>query len=404
MLLLLLTTAVGCGVSEGSASSITPLASAMVLPTTRVSPTAVFRFEASPTVIDTAIPQPQSESPTTPPASPTASSSATPSAFPTFTPTLLPVATATDAPVPTPAMSVEPPAFSYPIGLPGYPLGDGFFIRHGYLAENTWYNPQYWHAGEDWYATDGDTAGARVYAVAGGEVVYVGSNYPGRVVIIRHAEDLFSMYGHLDPAVLVEIGQNVDRGQQIGVVLRRTDQTPNHLHFEMRTFLTTNDVNGAAPLYPFRCGVNCAPGPGYWPFDAPDAGSFGWRNPTHMLAHRGFPQQGTGARGEVAVTTRPVSSTAGLWSEPPQADTSPQLVGEVTLQPGQRFSLLDVAAGPEDTRTTSAQSYWLWYRIQLEDGRSGWVQAGVPSPFETGSDGRPSTISFNFVPANALAP
>ncbi len=41
------------------------------------------------------------------------------------------------------------PEFSYPIGLPGRPLGDGFIVRHGYATENTWYNPGWWHTGED---------------------------------------------------------------------------------------------------------------------------------------------------------------------------------------------------------------------------------------------------------------
>jgi hypothetical protein len=31
-------------------------------------------------------------------------------------------------------------AFSFPVGLPGRPLGDGLLIRHGFTCENTWYN------------------------------------------------------------------------------------------------------------------------------------------------------------------------------------------------------------------------------------------------------------------------
>jgi hypothetical protein len=41
------------------------------------------------------------------------------------------------------------PVFTYPIGWPGELPGDGFQIRHGYATENTWYNPGYWHTGED---------------------------------------------------------------------------------------------------------------------------------------------------------------------------------------------------------------------------------------------------------------
>ncbi len=85
-----------------------------------------------------------------------------------------------------------------PIGFPDRLPGDGFIVRHGYATENTWFNPGWFHAGEDWYATSGDTASALIYAVADGDVVFAGWEYPGLVVIVRHADDLYSMYGHLD--------------------------------------------------------------------------------------------------------------------------------------------------------------------------------------------------------------
>ena len=43
-------------------------------------------------------------------------------------------------PVPT-AAQPSTPAWSYPMGFPGRPLGDGLLVRHGYATENTWYNP-----------------------------------------------------------------------------------------------------------------------------------------------------------------------------------------------------------------------------------------------------------------------
>jgi hypothetical protein len=280
--------------------------------------------------------------------------------------------------------------------MPGRPLGDGFFIRHGAQVENTWYNPGYWHTGEDWYAVEGETAGAGVYAIADGEVVYAGANYPGRVVIVRHAGDLFSMYGHLDPELAVRVGQPVARGELIGTVLRRGDETPNHLHFEVRAFLTTREVNGAAPRYPFRCGRNCPPGPGYWPVDAPDLPSdLGWRNPTHVINRRMLPE---GAIGEAIVATHLISPSIALWSGPPE-DAGRRTIDTLALRAGQRFLLLDERAGPEDTHTTSALGYQIWYRLGLPDGRSGWVQAARPSAFETGGDGRPSSIYFTFLPA-----
>ncbi len=292
------------------------------------------------------------------------------------------------------------PRYSYPIGIQGRPAGDGFFIRHGFEVENTWFNPGHWHTGEDWYALQGDTAGAQVYAVADGQVVYAGSNYPGRVVLVRHTDGLVSMYGHLDPALSVRTGQRVARGTLLGTVLRRGDKTPNHLHFEMRTFLLQREVNGAAPRYPFRCGVRCPPGPGYWPFNAPDLpGDLGWRNPTHVIARRAFAPGSSGALGEVVVASRPAVRVTTLWSAPPAPGTRQQAVGQVELRPGERVALVDVRAGPEDSRGTSAQAYYLWYRIRFAGGISGWVAAAVPSTFETGADGRPSSVMFNFYPA-----
>ena len=325
----------------------------------------------------------------------------TPAAAPTVAPTGVPtptsVATSTLlAPTAPPTALPVAVAYSYPIGRPGRPLGDGFFIRHGYATENTWYNPGYWHTGEDWYAQAGDTAGAQVYAIADGQVVYAGANYPGRVVIVRHADDLFSMYGHLDPNLSVRVGQQLTRGDLIGRVLRRGDATPNHLHFEIRTFLVATDVNGAAPRYPFRCGRNCPPGPGYWPIDAPDLPSdLGWRNPAHVLARR---MAGTGGLSQTVVATKPISSSVTLWSAAPN-DAARAAIGELALRAGERFALLELYAGAEDTRETSARAYQLWYHIAVPDGRSGWVQAAVPSTFDTGSDGRPSSVSFNFLPA-----
>ncbi len=34
--------------------------------------------------------------------------------------------------------------YSYPIGREGRAPGDGFFIRHGYGVENTWYLRGHW--------------------------------------------------------------------------------------------------------------------------------------------------------------------------------------------------------------------------------------------------------------------
>ena len=289
------------------------------------------------------------------------------------------------------------PAFSLPIGLPGQPLGDGFFIRHGYATENSWYNPGWLHTAEDFYDPNGNAAGAGVYSVADGEIVFAGSEYPGLVVIVQHADDLFSMYGHLDHALAVERGR-VRRGQLLGTVLDRTDgRAPSHLHFELRTFLTTPEVNGNAPRYAVGCGFDCAPGPGYWPIDAPEHPSaMGWRNPTHVIARRSF--GGAPPDGAEVVVASGSGDTATLWSEPADhADA--ELVGDLRLRAGDRYALLSIATGPEASLETSSEGYRLWYRIAVPDGGTAWVAGVAPSAHDTGSDGRPSSVRFEFLPA-----
>lgn len=352
-------------------------------------------------------------SPTASQAGTTAMSTPSPAALPTTPapataraapPTAPAVATASPsnlAPtVSTPTAATATASYSYPIGAPGRPLGDGFFIRHGAQVENTWYAPGNWHTGEDWYALEGDTGGAQVYAVAAGEVVYAGANYPGRVVIVAHPDGLYAMYGHLDPALAVGVGTQVVRGQLLGSVLaQRGARAPSHLHFELRTFLTAREVNGGAPRYGYRCGVDCPPGPGYWPIDAPDLpGDQGWRHPTHVIARRMFGAAPGEQLGAVVAASAPVSPSLTLWSAPPD-DPGRQPLKELAPQGGERLPLLAVWAGEEAPRQTSALAYRLWYRVRLPDGQEGWVQAAVPSAGDTGADGRPSGVAFSFFPA-----
>jgi hypothetical protein len=291
--------------------------------------------------------------------------------------------------------------FSYPIGLPGQVLGDGFFMRHGYACENTWYKPGWLHTGEDWYRLKGSTAGAGVHAIADGEIVFAGSEYPGLVVIVKHAADLYSMYGHLDHALAVESGL-VTRGQLLGTVLARTNgKAPSHLHFEVRTFLTTPEVNGSAPRYDINCGFECPPGPGYWPADAPEHPSgMGWRNPTHVIAARMFDAK-VPDDVEVVVATG-AASTTSHWHEPPDVAEVKQ-AGELPLTAGDRYRLRAIETGDEASLETSAEGYRVWYQIEVPTVGLTWVQAAVPSTNDAGSDGRPSSVSFNLLPALKVA-
>jgi hypothetical protein len=287
------------------------------------------------------------------------------------------------------------PLFSYPIGLAGRVLGDGCFVRDGFTVENTWYLPGYWHTGEDWYLLDGDSDGTGVYAIADGEVVYRGGNYPGLVVIVRHEDELFSMYGHLDFGTKVEEGDRVERGERIGEVLARTDEVPSHLHFEVRTFVETDEVNGVAPRYGFGCGVDCPPGPGYWPIDAPELPvEMGWRNPTHVIAGRAY-LDGVPEGASIVVASVPSRDVAVVWSSPGEVERDQ--IDELALEPGSSFGLRAVSAGVEAPDGTGADSYQVWYEIEIGENGFGWVQGVVPSEFEVGSDGRPASVRFDLL-------
>jgi murein DD-endopeptidase MepM/ murein hydrolase activator NlpD len=289
-------------------------------------------------------------------------------------------------------------SWSLPIGYPGEVLGDGFFVRHGFATENTWYNPGWYHAAEDYYVPDGNAAGANVYAVADGEVVYAGSEYPGLVVIVRHADDLYSMYGHLAHDWAVESG-SVRRGQLIGTVYDRTDgRAASHLHFEIRTFLADPEINGLAPRYDAGCTLDCPPGPGYWPIEDPNHPSeMGWRNPMHVIANRAFGGD-VPPEGAEVIVARGAGSAAQLWSAAPD-EPGAQAVGELALEPGIRYRLLEIVAGAEDSVETSAEGYRVWYRIEVPGQVTGmWIRAALPSANDTGADGRPSSVQVDFLP------
>jgi murein DD-endopeptidase MepM/ murein hydrolase activator NlpD len=289
-------------------------------------------------------------------------------------------------------------AWTLPIGYPGEVLGDGFFVRHGFATENFWYNPGWYHAAEDYYVLDGNAAGAHVYAVADGEVVFAGSEYPGLVVIVQHEESLYSMYGHLAHDWAVESGP-VRRGQLIGTVYDRTDgRAPSHLHFEIRTFLSDPQINGLSPRYDAGCTFDCPPGPGYWPMgDSDHPAEMGWRNPMHVIANRAFNGDIPSADADVIVA-QGAGPMARLWSGAPDDDGA-QAVDDLALEPGARYRLLEIAAGPEDSVETSAEAYRVWYRILITGREAGlWVQAALPSANDTGADGRPSSVQVDFLP------
>lgn len=85
--------------------------------------------------------------------------------------------------------------------------------------------------------------GTPVYAAGDGEVVFAGpdteavyspwKNFYGNVIVIRHADDLFTLYAHLS-VMDVQAGQQVKVGEKIGEVGKTGGAIGSHLHFEVR--------------------------------------------------------------------------------------------------------------------------------------------------------------------------
>ncbi len=85
--------------------------------------------------------------------------------------------------------------------------------------------------------------GTPVHAAGDGMVVFAGrdkeaiyspwANFYGNVIVIKHADDLFTLYGHLSK-IVVEAGQTIHAGDKIGEVGREGVAIGSHLHFEIR--------------------------------------------------------------------------------------------------------------------------------------------------------------------------
>jgi murein DD-endopeptidase MepM/ murein hydrolase activator NlpD len=85
--------------------------------------------------------------------------------------------------------------------------------------------------------------GTPVHAAADGEVIFAGpdkeavyspwAGFYGNVVVIQHAEEMFTLYAHLSVMDVGE-GQEVLAGQKIGEVGLTGSANGSHLHFEVR--------------------------------------------------------------------------------------------------------------------------------------------------------------------------
>jgi hypothetical protein len=141
--------------------------------------------------------------------------------------------------------------FDFPVG----PRGQDMDVFKTHKVDTTLADPGYlklfgvWHTGEDWNGRGGgDTdLGDPIYAISHGRVAEFG-NYPpswGNIVLLEHIlpdeTRVWSQYAHLDQILVDQVGQQVQRGQQIGTMGKgaKTDKYPQgrwiaHLHFEIR--------------------------------------------------------------------------------------------------------------------------------------------------------------------------
>ena len=158
-----------------------------------------------------------------------------------------------------------------------FPIGS----ENGALAYNAQPFTENRHLGDDLNGIGGENSdlGDPVYAVADGRVFFAEEAGPGwgKVIILLHAYEengerkyVQSYYAHVD-TILVQLKQNVRRGEQIATIGNADGKYWAHLHFEMREFLT-----------PFI-------GPGY------RQDTRGWIDPTAFIAsHRGAPEDDVG--------------------------------------------------------------------------------------------------------------
>jgi len=114
-----------------------------------------------------------------------------------------------------------------PMGYPGRPtLTSGF----GYRSNPFHSGSGEFHSGLDFRGNKGDAA----RATASGRIVSAGWNGGyGNCVQIRHANGYETLYGHLSK-ISVQVGQQVQAGQTVGLIGSTGRSTGSHLHYEVR--------------------------------------------------------------------------------------------------------------------------------------------------------------------------
>ncbi|UJF35750.1 murein hydrolase activator EnvC family protein [Paenibacillus hexagrammi] len=121
-----------------------------------------------------------------------------------------------------------------------WPVPDSHTITSDFGARG-----QEFHAGID----IGAPLGTSIVAVDSGIVLYAGKATGfGNWIVIKHANGLMSVYGHMyGDGIFVKVGQEVQRGQLIAVVGSDGQSTGPHLHFAVATGITGNKMDYIDP-------------------------------------------------------------------------------------------------------------------------------------------------------------
>jgi len=120
-----------------------------------------------------------------------------------------------------------PRRFDLPLEPPLESLPEG-----GRFGSRRFFNkqPRSPHTGSD-FAAD---SGTQILSVAAGTVALTGDFFfPGKSVFVDHGDGLISMYFHLS-GIAVEDGDQVQRGEILGLVGQSGRATGPHLHFGVR--------------------------------------------------------------------------------------------------------------------------------------------------------------------------
>lgn len=103
------------------------------------------------------------------------------------------------------------------------------------------------HTGVDF---GGNALGKPIYAASAGRVAYVLKDgqsqfYSGAAILIDHGNNLYTIYNHMsDDGVKVQVGQQVNAGDQIAVIGNAGRSSGAHLHFGV--------IQSARPLVPYN--------------------------------------------------------------------------------------------------------------------------------------------------------